>query len=69
MEDFNKRKYAEWMRKQTEGGKDQNSNFNTFKQNRHKIKNDRERRAEREAKYGKYEAGPESGFNSKNRAF
>ena len=54
---------------QREYGKDYESNFNSFKKNRHKIKTDAERRAEREAKFGKHNPGPESGFNSKNRAY
>ena len=54
---------------QAEFGKHHKSKFNTFKQNRHRMQTDAERRAEREKKFGKYKPGPDSGFNKKNRAY
>ena len=61
--------YEEWIRRSTQEGKDQDSKFNTFKKNRHKIKTDAERRAERQAKYGKYNPGADSAFHTANREF
>lgn len=43
--------------------------FNKFKKNRHKIQTDAERRAEREAKYGKFKPKSDSAFHTANREF
>ena len=59
--------YDDHMRNQRGQGAKVKSKFNDFKQNRHKIKTDAERRAEREAKYGKYEPKEDSAFHENNR--
>ena len=68
-EDFNKARYDEWIRRQTEHGKDWHSNWNTFRKNRHRTQTDHERRAEREAKFGAYKPKEDSAFHEKNRAY
>ncbi len=50
-------------------GPESKSNWNKFKNNRHKIPTDAERRAEREAKYRKYEPGEQSNFHAQNRGY
>ena len=45
------------------------SNFDKFKQNRHRVQTDAERRAERAAKYGRYSPGERSAFHASNREF
>ena len=46
-----------------------NSNWRDFKTQRHRTQTDQERRADREAKYGKYEPKEDSNFHFSKRGY
>jgi hypothetical protein len=63
------KRYFEKFEKARDTAEFNSTNFMNFKNNRHNIRTEAEKKAEREANYKKFEAKEDSNFHTINRGF